>query len=580
MTAPTPTASGLVRQRTAEFDTIQEALEFAAQGATGLNFYSGRGQLVEVLPYRQLRAEAMELARGMLACGLVPGDRAALIAETDGDFVRAFFACLYARLIPVPLPLPTTVGGKDGYIANLRRMIESAGAVAAIGPASLDGWLQAAVDGLPLKVQGAVAAFAGIPAREVDLPEARPSDLLYIQFSSGSTRFPLGVSVTQRALMANARAISGDGLVTTAADRCVSWLPLYHDMGLVGFLLAPMLSQLSVDFIQTREFARRPLQWLDLITRNGGTISYSPTFGYELCTRRAEGAPMDRLDLGTWRVAGVGGDMIRLGRLQSFTDTFAARGFRGSAFLASYGMAEATLALSFAPLDIGLVTEHVDIDRLERSGAAEPPDAGTTRARDFVRCGPALPGHALEVREGSGAVLPERRVGRIFARGPSLMEAYFGRPAETEQVLSPDGWLDTGDLGFMADGEIVITGRAKDLILVNGRNVWPQDLEWTIESEVEAMRTGDVVAFALDTAAEEQVVVLAQCRTSGRDERQALRDEITRVIRARHSIEVSVTLVPPRALPQTSSGKLSRAQARDFYSRGLFTAQEPAGLAG
>ena len=580
MTSPTPTASGLARQRTADFDTIQEALEYAARGASGLNFYSGRGQLVEVLTYRQLRAEAADLGRGMLAAGLAPGDRVALIAETDGDFVRSFFACLYAGLIPVPLPLPTTVGGKDGYIANLRRMVVSAGAVAAIGPASLDGWLRGAVEGLPLKAQGSIAIFEGLSTAGLDLPAADANALLYIQFSSGSTRFPLGVSVAQQALMANARAISAHGLKTTPADRCVSWLPFYHDMGLVGFLLAPMLAQLSVDFIQTREFARRPLQWLDIITRNGGTISYSPTFGYELCVRRAESASIDSLDLRTWRVAGVGGDMIRPGRLRDFAETFAPGGFRGASFLASYGMAEATLALSFAPLDAGLVTERIDIDRLERSGAARAPDAGIGRMREFVRCGPVLPGHALEVRGPLAEVLPERRVGRIFARGPSLMDAYYGRPDETQQVLSPDGWLDTGDLGFMADGEIVITGRAKDLILVNGRNVWPEDLEWTIENEVAAMRTGDVVAFAFDSAAEEQVIVLAHCRTSDGRERAMLRDEITRVIRARHSIEVAVTLVPPRTLPQTSSGKLSRAQARESYRRGNFTAPEAAEAAG
>jgi fatty-acyl-CoA synthase len=580
MTLPTPTASGLACQRTADFDTVQEALEYAAGGASGLNFYSGRGELVEVLPYRDLQAQAAELGRRMLAAGLAPGERAALIAETDGDFVRAFFACLYAGVIPVPLPLPTTVGGKDGYVANLRRMVGSAGAVAAIGPASLAGWLGAAVEGLPLKAQGPVSSFDGLSTAGIDLPGPDRNGLLYVQFSSGSTRFPLGVSVTQEALMANAHAISAHGLATTADDRCVSWLPFYHDMGLVGFLLAPMLAQLSVDFIQTREFARRPLLWLDIITRNRGTISYSPTFGYELCARRAESAPTDGLDLGTWRVAGVGGDMIRPARLQAFTEAFASRGFRGSAFLASYGMAEATLALSFAPLDTGLVTEPVDTDRLERSGEADAPAPDAVRTRDFVRCGPALPGHALDVRDAAGQALPERRVGRIFARGPSLMQAYFGRPVETGQVLAADGWLDTGDLGFVADGEIVITGRAKDLILVNGRNVWPQDLEWTIESEVESLRTGDVVAFAYDSASEERVVVLAQCRTLDSAERAALRDEIARIIRARHSIDAIVTLVPPRALPQTSSGKLSRAQAREFYRRGLFAEQEATAAAG
>jgi fatty-acyl-CoA synthase len=374
------------------------------------------------------------------------------------------------------------------------------------------------------------------------------------------------VVVTHRALMANAAAITRDGLQIQPRDRAVSWLPLYHDMGLIGFLLSPMASQMTVDLLPTAAFVRRPLLWLDLIGRHGGTVSYSPTFGYDLCARRADAA--GEIDLSSWRIAGVGGDMVRPAPLERFAERFAAAGFRRTAFVASYGMAEATLALTMAPLDQGLRTDTVDVDRMERDGCVVSGEAAT-RQRSFVRCGPILPGHEVEVRDEAGAALPERQVGRIFVRGPSLMREYFREPQATAAVLSADGWLDTGDLGYRADGEITPTGRSKDLILLNGRNVWPQDLEWTAESGVDGLRSGDVAAISQGEDAE-QVVLLVQCRSSDGETRSRIRDDVTALMRARHGVDALVRLVGPRALPQTSSGKLSRSKARGLYESGAF----------
>ena len=214
----------------------------------------------------------------MLGAGLEPGERIGLIAESDGDFARLFFACQYAGLVPAPLPLPSAFGGKDGYISHLRRMMESAQAIAAFGPAVLEAWLGEAVAGLDLRIAGTPAALGEIEPFRADLPRRGGDDLGYLQFSSGSTRFPLGVAVTQRAFMANARSMGRDGLAVVDGDRCVSWLPYYHDMGLVGFMLISMACQMTVDVIPTRDFARRPLLWLDLIGRNRGTISLQPLF--------------------------------------------------------------------------------------------------------------------------------------------------------------------------------------------------------------------------------------------------------------------------------------------------------------
>jgi fatty-acyl-CoA synthase len=569
MAEPTPTWNPGQPKRHADFRSIAEALDYAAQGPTGINFYTGKGEVAEALPYAMLRQQAIALALRLLGAGLQPGDRVGLVADNNGDFARAFFACQYAGLVPAPLPLPTAFGGRQGYIDHLRRMLESAGAAAAFASADLASWLAEACDGLGLRVAGTLAALDSV-APAAGLPPQDPDSLGYLQFSSGSTRFPIGVAVTQRAFMANARGIGQDGLSIRDGDRAVSWLPFYHDMGLVGFFLMPMCCQCSVDILSARDFARRPLLWLSLISRNRATIAFSPSFGYELCARRAETASLGGLDLSCWRSAGIGGDMIRPHVLTRFTERFAPHGFAAEAFVPSYGMAEATLALSFTPSGQGAKIDKVDGEILESLHLATPARDDSIRTRSFIQCGEALPGHDIEIRDETGRKLAERRVGRIFARGPSLMTGYYGEPEETARVME-DGWLDTGDLGYLLRRQIVITGRAKDLIIVNGRNIWPQDLEWAAEIEIASLRSGDVAVFSVDSALEDEVVVLVQCRIADPAERAELTAELTNIFRARHGVEARVVLVSPRSLPQTSSGKLSRSRARALYLAGEFS---------
>ena len=551
--------------RHADFATLAEALDYAATGETGINFHDLRGKLVLALPYADLRAQAQAIARGLLAAGLAPGERVGLVADTTADFVRAFFACQYAGLAPVPMPLPTPLGGRDAYVAQIARMLTAAAAGAVIAPEEFEGWV---VEAATASGVARTLRLKELPAdSDAILPQIVRDQTSYLQFSSGSTRAPTGVVVTHSALMANLVAITRDGLQVTPQDRAVSWLPLYHDMGLIGFLLGPVASQMSLDLLPTASFVRRPLLWLDLIARHGGTVSYSPTFGYDLCARRADAAT--EVDLSTWRIAGVGGDMVRPGPLEAFAERFAGAGFPRTAFVASYGMAEATLALTMAPLRQGLRTDTVDVDRMEQDGVAVAGEAAERR-RSFVRCGPILPDHELQVRGADGAVLGEGEVGKIFVRGPSLMREYFRQPEATAAVMSADGWLDTGDLGYLAEGEITPTGRSKDLILLNGRNVWPQDLEWTAESGVDGLRSGDVAAISQGEESEERVLLLVQCRSSDADVRQRITDDVAALMRARHGVDAQVRLVGPRALPQTSSGKLSRSKARTLFESGAF----------
>lgn len=568
--------------RPADFATLPEALDFAARGKAGLSFYSGRGALVEHLAYERLRDEAVSLGRRMLGAGLRAGDRVAMIAETEGGFVRSFFACQYAGLVPVPLPLPASFGGREAYLGQLRGQIHACGAAAAIGPASFVGLLGDAADSIDRSMIGGFDLFDDAPAQPKELPKPDPAKLSYIQFSSGSTRRPAGVAVTHRALMSNASAIVRDGLRVVPGDRCVSWLPFYHDMGLVGFLLAAVAAQLPVDYIATSDFARRPLLWLTLISENGGTISYSPSFGYELCARRAENAVPQSLDLRSWRIAGIGGDMIRLPVLKRFAAIFAESGFEESAFVASYGLAEATLAVSMAPLGRGIEAENVSADSIGEGDKVVPlpTETSSSRSRKLILCGRPLPNVEVEIRDPAGGVLSEGIVGRIFVRGPAVMKGYFNDKAQTERVLGADGWLDTGDLGYWRAGALVIAGRAKELIIINGKNVWPQDLEWAAEL-VPDVRSGDVAAFAVDdeNGEGERAVLVVECRTNDPEHRSSLVKQIAAAVRSSAGIDCQVVLVPPRTLPHTSSGKLSRTRAKQSFLAGEYGPAPAEGVA-
>lgn len=569
---PTPTSNSQLAFRCADFDSLPEALDYAARGVTGMNFYSARAELLLTLPYAQMRERAVAMARSLIQLGIGRNERIVLLGDTDPDIVTAFFACQYASLIPVIVPIPASLGGREAYIEQLKRLMTSSDAKVAMAPSAYLGFLEEAAAGFDDKLMtGTPADFADLPGDVVDIRPFGPDDPCYFQYSSGSTRWPLGVEVPQRCLMANGNAISNHGLEIVAGDRGVSWLPLYHDMGLVGFMLTPLLCQLSIDYLATRDFARRSLTWLKLFGDNGSTLSYSPTFGYDLCCRRAENATSQFFDLKTWRAAGIGGDMIQPQVIERFADVFAPHGFDKKAFVASYGMAEATLAVSFAPLNRGLDIDLIDRKRFTDEHIALPDTGspGADKPRGFVFCGPALPGHVFEIRGDDGTVLPDRTVGQIFVNGPSIAKGYFGELEASARVFK-DGWLDTGDLGYLVSGEVVITGRSKDLMIINGRNIWPQDVEWSIE-DLPGLRRGDVAVFSIeDQDQEPRIVILVQCRSRDDEVRQQLRKDAKATATRTAAVDGEIVLVPPHSLPMTSSGKLSRARAKQNYLDGLY----------
>ena len=552
-------------RRFSDFATLGEALDYAAQGERGLNFHDPRGQLARAYPYSELRHDGIAMARRLIALGIVPQDRIALIAETGPEFAALFFGCIYAGAWPVPLPLPTSFGGRDAYVDQLAVQMKSADPKYLFYPDELD-----AMAGDAARICGTKginwACFADYPLSDAVLPTASTDDIAYLQYSSGSTRFPHGVAVTHNALLNNLAAHS-HGMDLQPSDRCVSWLPWYHDMGLVGCLLSPVANQVSTDYLKTEDFARRPLAWLDLISRNKGTtLSYSPTFGYDICARRVSSQThaAERFDLSRWRVAGNGADMIRPDVMQAFVDAYGDAGFKASAFLPSYGLAEATLAVSIMPPGEGISVELVEESELSGIPAVV---GSPKRFRAIVNCGKPVRDMAVEVRAEDGSLMSERRIGKIWASGPSIMHSYFRDEVSTSACMR-HGWLDTGDMGYMSEGYVFVVGRAKDMIIINGKNHWPQDIEWAVE-QLPGFKSGDIAAFAITTAGgEESPAVLVQCRTTDPVERTRLRDTIRDKVRAITGINCIVELVPPRTLPRTSSGKLSRAKARNLYLSG------------
>ena len=573
----TPTLNNPVLLRKYSFSTLTEALDYASQGQTGYNFYSGTGELAAVLPYATLREEARVLAKKMTRMGAARGARVALVADMNPDFVRFFFACQYAGLTPVPLPAQLQFGGRKAYVAHLRRLLSDCQAELAMAPDAFLPFLTEAAEGSNVRFLGTPQGYDVLDETDASLNPVGPTDLAYLQYTSGSTHFPRGVMISQKAILSNISAIAQEGVKVREGDRAVSWLPFFHDMGLVGLLLCPMAILVSVDFINTRDFAKRPRLWLRLMSENRATISFSPPFGYELTARRLRDDDVHKYDLRSWRVAGVGAEMIRPEFLRHFADKLRPSGFDDRAFLPCYGMAECSLAVCFGPQGQSLQTDHVDADLLSEHQIAVPvdPRAGNGHARynTFVNCGLPLSGYEVEIRNSAGQVIPERHCGTLYVRGPSVMSGYWGNPKSMQSVLTEDGWLNTGDLAYRIGSSVVITGREKDMIIVHGRNIWPQDIEHLAELQPD-IGTRDALAFSVPGPdGEEQAIVMVQCCVSDEQKNADLAERIHRLIYDELGILCKVVLVPPDSLPLTTSGKPSRSSARKEYIRRTVPAQ-------
>jgi fatty-acyl-CoA synthase len=547
------------------YTNLVEVLEYAAQGDTGFNFYDGRGRLSAVLPYSELRDEARVLARRLLGLGCEHGSRVGIIAETEPMFHRFFFACQYAGLIPVALPAGIQLGAHGAYVSQVRRMLKSCGASIVVAPDTHEKFMAEAVQGLDLLMAGTQGDFDALPESDVEFEPLGEDDPAYLQYTSGSTSFPRGVEVTQKTVLNNLMEIARYGLKLTAKDRFVSWLPFYHDMGLVGFILVPLIGQLSVDYLGSRTFAMRPRLWLKILSDNGGTISSAPTFGYALCAMRLRPSDVEGYDLSKWRVACVGAERINPEPLETFADILKPSGFDQNAFVACYGMAECVLATSFAPLGEGLNVDVVDRKLMAETGEARPSNGNVIDTSAYVDCGKLLPGFEFSILDDDGNELANRHCGHIYLKGPSVMRGYFKDEESTSAVLSDDGWLNTGDIGYRIDNHVVITSRSKDVIIIKGRNIWPYDLE-VLAQQTGGVKLGGVAAFSVSAVdQEEQAVLVVETKEKDTDKRQHIVEEISRSIHAHFGINVLIDLTPRGTLPRTSSGKLSRSQSKQDY---------------
>lgn len=564
-TTPTPTYNNQV-QRLADFETLTSALEYAALGTAGYNFYGAKGDLRSVLPYHALQQNARTSAQRLAGLGLARGERVAIIADTSPEFVELFFACRYAGLIPYAMPVPVNLGSHAVYVQQLRGMLEAGLASAAVANADYVGFLREAAQGSQLlRWFGTPEQLGDFEISDIKLQSNDPDEIAYLQFTSGSTRLPRGVIITERALMSNLQGIVRHGLEIHSGDRCASWLPFYHDMGLVGMVMAPMVAQVSVDYLATRDFAIRPLQWLRLISRNRATVAFSQPFGLKLCTLRVRDSDLEDLDLSSWRAAGVGAEMIRPDTLRNFAEKFAPAGFDARAFLPCYGLAESTLAVTFSQIGEGFDSLRVDAGTLVDKKMAVRLQAEGRKFSEFVNCGRPLPGHIVRVVDDAGLELPDLRVGSVLVQGSSIMTGYYNNPEDTEKTLKPGNWLDTGDLGFVFEGDLYVTGRRTDVIIVNGRNIRAQDIEELAEQQPE-VRTREASAFGITDANDVTTIVLViECRLTSVTDRQSLTGRLQRLVYMAFGVNCLVELVPPHTLPRTSSGKLSRFAARQGF---------------
>lgn len=551
--------------RHGDFDTLCDALDYAATCETGFNYFDGKARLKESLPYVELREKAIEMAKRLVLFAEKDA-RIGIAAVSTPDFAVMFFACQYAGLVAAPVPLPVTLGGRSSYERQLQRMADTGDFHALFCPDSMEPIMRSALNDQAIPVM-TFESVEDLPKGD-DLRPFGKDDFCYIQYSSGSSSSPKGIIGTQSSVCANCHGITKYGLELVESDRATSWLPLYHDMGLIGFMIAPMVSQMSVDYIDPQDFTRRPISWLQLISDHKGTVSYSPTFGYELCVRRWRA---DReLDLSSWRAAGIGGDMVRPEPLTAFEELFEDMGFTRGTFTPSYGLAETTLAATFTPKGQGLLKHTIDMARYERtSEAVEASDL--TREEDrrtFVACGKVLPKHEIEIRDFEDNVLNEKMVGRVCLRGPSVSPGYFRNSQATEASFSKDGWLDTGDAGYWLEDQLVVTGRYKDLILWHGRNIWPQDIEWAAQAAA-PHRCGRACAFAKGGAGDEKtIMLLLECRTREEKLLDEIYTAVTAAIRLEVGVPVHLMLVPRSTMIITSSGKLSRARVKAKYLEG------------
>ena len=528
----------------------------------------GEADVAEDISYATLAERSSAVGAQLAAQGLEPGQTVAIMLPTSADYFFSFFGILMAGGIPVPIYPPVRLSQLEDHMQRHAAILANAQVsmlitVPEAKPVAL--LLHAQVSSLHKVLTPADFALT----RKFALrPRVVPDDIAFLQYTSGSTGNPKGVMLTHANLLANIRAM-GRAVRATPNDVFISWLPLYHDMGLIGAWLGSLYFGFPLAVMSPLAFLARPQRWLWAIHRHRGTLSAAPNFAYELCVRKIDDRDLEGLDLSSWRYAFNGAEPVSPDTLAAFRERFSRYGLRPDALAPVYGLAESSVGLAFPPPGRGARIERIQRDPFTRSGEAVPAADAEADALRFVGCGMPLDGHQIRIVDAAGHEAGDRREGRLQFKGPSATRGYYRNPEETRKLFAGD-WLDTGDYAYVVDGEIFLTGRVKDLIIRGGRNIYPYDLEQAV-GDIPGVRKGCVAVFgSLDPdSGTERIIVLAETRETDADAREALRRRIDEAALDVIGMPVDdVVLAPPHTVLKTSSGKIRRAASREFYEKG------------
>jgi len=565
-----PVSLGETRHVPRDSQTLIDVLDWHVQThpeRVHILFYSDEGE-GETLTYRQLREGAETVASHLQNKGLSPSEPVAMMLPTDRKFFFAFVGILLAGGIPVPLYPPVRRSQMEDHLRRQSTILRNCGASLMIIMPEAKRFAQV----LKSQVENLrdLITMEELTHRAGAFHEAKPKndDTAFLQYTSGSTGNPKGVIISHANLLENIRAM-GEVVRITPDDVIVSWLPLYHDMGLIGTWISSLHFACLLVLMSPLSFISRPQRWLWAIHQYRGTISAAPNFAYELCLKRIKDDDLQGLDLSSWRIACNGAEPVSPNTAERFCERFFPYGFRRETFMPVYGLAESTVGLCFPSLDSGPLVDRIKRDTFMQSGQAVPVGAEDLNALRFVACGRPLPRHEIRIVDSAGRELPERYEGTLQFRGPSSTRGYFRNPEETKKLFQGD-WLDSGDFAYLAGGNVFITGRKKDIIIRAGRNIYPQELEEAV-SGLQGIRKGNVVVFGTtDPETEtEQLIVLAETREEDPATIETLRNEInTLAIDLTGMTADNIVLAKPGTVLKTSSGKIRRAANRNLYDRG------------
>ena len=529
----------------------------------GYSFLEDDGVTRRYFSYSEIAQIASRFGAAFRRRGLKKGDRVALIIPDQKTFAFSFLGAMHAGLIPVPVSPPLGLAAFNHYLESVRHILIKADAHMVF----TDDDIKKVIGRLLSKSLRSIVSERdlGVDRTEMKVDSLASDELAFIQFTSGSTKSPKGVAVLHSTLSIHAQYVMFEGVKVESGDRTCSWLPFHHDMGLIGFMLAPIVSATPIDFIPTLLFLKQPVEWLRLITHQKGTISFGPNSAYALCVKRIKAEDMEGLDLSSWRLAGCGAEPIHLSTLTEFTNKFASVGVRKESFTPTYGLAEATLAVTFSPLDRPPEGESIVVDDLAVKGLAKPAVGGEKHHVTVVNCGKAFDQHELRIVDKDGHSCPDRKIGEIVTRGPSIAAGYFNDLPATSETFK-DGWLYTGDLGYLVNRDLYVCGRIKDLIFVMGKNYYPSDLEF-VASSVEGIRKGCVAAFSASSPKKEieRVIICAETRLPLKHFEE-LKNKIQKRILNEIGLKIDKSVIlPARTLPKTSSGKIQRRICKERY---------------